>query len=817
MRPRSLELKALPIWAVMMLVLISFGLALSSVRVKSATFDEEAYIGEGIAIWKEGNYWLQTNHPALGPIIGTVFLLTEPRLNAPTDHACWPNGTARSCGRELLFYRSNTNRVLFLARVPTLFLMVLMVALVSRWTTELYGRRAAVLSAALCAFDPNLLANGQLLTLDFATALSVLLSSWALYHFWMRPGWGRLAVAGLSLGMAGSTRFTTGFLIPIYLAFSLVQVRQPVWKGQFRGLAALSLVKRAFASIVLVTAMGGIAAVTIWLIHGADFGPVPRWNGTCLPAPAYFDELARLLQHYSVPQDAFLLGVHYKGGWWPYFIVAFLVKTPLPTLAAIALASASTVRRHISLHFGDAVLLATGGGYFCLALLSPLNTGYRLLLPMLPPLLVFAGRSAMLGTLPHRLRCLPMALVGWLMVANLIIYPDYLAYFNELVGPSNGYRVLVDSNLDWGQDLPALERYISEHNISQIYLSWFGESRPWQYRIPYRAIPSKPDDLTDLFTRVYHPDYPPPGVYAISATNLQALLFDNKELFAWFLDQEPVAQPGYSILIYEVPRLLDPDAPTVTVALGGIQVDQVPPTAFETLWHTNDLRLRWFLPATSCILPSEPEVWYVLRDGIFPSWCPLWEQTDAVTRMPERDGTEQIVFYRLKAASTERAGWIGTISASSLLFLSNEMTFVPSEAPDLRQAILPPVRFSDRLELLGYRTLTPTIQPGEEWAMVTYWRVVTDDGTPLKIFVQVLDDSGNVRCQYDGLDVPTIGWHTGDLLVQHHPVPIAGDIEPGRYWVQLGVYDSRTMARLPITVNDEMVGTQLLLPSVEVH
>jgi hypothetical protein len=370
----------------------------------------------------------------------------------------------------------------------------------------------------------------------------------------------------------------------------------------------------------------------------------------------------------------------------------------------------------------------------------------------------------------------------------------------------------VDSNLDWGQDLPTLEKYVEEHNITSLYLSWFGESRPWQYNIPYRFIPSKPDELSDLYTRVYHPEYPPPGTYAISATNLQALLFDDRELFGWFLRREPVAQPGYSIMIYEVPRLLDSAAPPVTVALGDRQIDQVPADAFEMLWRTNDLYLRWYNTQTSCIFPPEDVVWYVLDADIplAPPLCPLWEEAERMAELPMRGGEGQsLAFYRLQTTPAMREDWIHDLAVASPVIVSDEAT-------DLHREIAPPLRFGDRLDMMGYRVFSDSFEPGSEWQFVSYWRV-TGLGSELKVFVQLLDDGGNVRAQYDGLDVPVIGWREGDFLVQRHVLALPGDLSPGRYWVQFGVYDVGTGNRLPVLMDDVSVGTRLLLPAVEVR
>jgi 4-amino-4-deoxy-L-arabinose transferase-like glycosyltransferase len=807
-------------WATVALLLVAFGLALTSARVKSATFDEEAYIGKGTAIWKEGNYWLRTAHPTLAPMLNTLPLLLEPEVTPPTEHHCWPDGSGRSCGRVMLFYQGDTQRTLLLTRLPTLFLMLILGSLAYRWAADLFGPLGGLVTLALCVFDPNLLAHGRLVTLDFATTFTFFLTFFALYRFWRRPGWGRSILTGIALGAAGATRYTAGTLLLPFVLLCLARVWRPAPQGAFPALAAPSRWRRLAVALLLLAAMSAIAAFTVWVIHGADFGPVPRWGDIQLPAPAYFNDLAALLEYRDKPQDAFLLGRHYVGGWWPYFVVAFLVKTPLPTILLIAVAIVGLIKRRDG-RLGEVVLLVFAGYYFVLSLVNPFNIGYRHLLPLLPFLFVFAARVVRPFARASRpwLRAVPVALLGWLAVANLAIYPHYLAYFNELVGPRNGYRVLVDSNLDWGQDLPALEKYVKEHDVPSLYLSWFGESRPWQYNIPYRSIPSKPDELSDLYTRVYHPDYPPPGTYAISATNLQALLFDDKELFGWFLQREPVAQPGYSVMIYEVPHLLDSDAPPVTVALGDRQIDQVPADAFEMLWHTNDLHLRWYNTQASCILPSEDVVWYVL-DADIPldlPLCPLWEEAEWMSELPMRGGEGQsLAFYRLQTTPAMREDWFHDLAAASPVIVSDEVAFGSDEAPELRREITPPLRLGDRLDLIGYRALSARLEPGSEWQFVSYWQV-TGLGSEVEIFVQLLDDGGNVRAQYDGLDIPAVGWQEGDFLAQRHTLSLPDDLSPGRYWVQFGVYDVETGNRLPVLVDDISVGTRLLLPAMEVR
>ena len=142
------------------------------------------------------------------------------------------------------------------------------------------------------------------------------------------------------------------------------------------------------------------------------------------------------------------------------------------------------------------------------------------------------------------------ALCAWYVGASWTIHPHYLAYFNEIAGgPSRGYRCLVDSNLDWGQDLKRLERFMEENDIPRIRLSYFGSDSPQRYGIAYDWLPSvvlvdpSPERRKPILRQ---------GWFAISATNLQGVYFENKNMFAWLRERQPVARLGYSMFIYHL-------------------------------------------------------------------------------------------------------------------------------------------------------------------------------------------------------------------------------------------------------------------------
>ncbi|MCJ7543372.1 MAG: hypothetical protein MUP47_02210, partial [Phycisphaerae bacterium] len=173
------------------------------------------------------------------------------------------------------------------------------------------------------------------------------------------------------------------------------------------------------------------------------------------------------------------------------------------------------------------VLLAV---YWATAIISRINIGHRHILPTYPVMFILAGSGVRLFRRGWR------GLLGWVLALSLVAYvgeglwtwPNYLAYFNQWVGGSrNGYRHLVDSSLDWGQDLPGLKRWLDEHGLSgpssttPVYLSYFGASSPAHYEVRALRLPG--------FIELDPPQHGIPfmltgGVYCISATMLQTVV-----------------------------------------------------------------------------------------------------------------------------------------------------------------------------------------------------------------------------------------------------------------------------------------------------
>jgi len=831
-----------------LLLLALYAQMMGSVRFKSATYDEQEYVARGYAVLRTGDMRLRLRHPLLTNLIGAVPLLLLPDLRVPTDHGSWANAEFHEFSAQFLwtYNRQWADQIVYLSRWPMMLLTVVLAAFVYRWARALYGPGGGLLALALVTFDPNLIAHGRLANTDIGATAFIFIAAYAFWEYQRRPCGRRLLLAGVACGLAQTTRFTALLLFPIFGLELLIARMEDIRARCPESMEGRrerhgSWWHKLGRAILVLLALASISSATIWAIHGFTWGPVDgigmslgcRHSDGPLsaPAPDYWGEFLSLTQRLGRADRAFLLGRIYEGGWWPYFFVAFAVKTPLPTLLLAGWATVRLAKRGGGVRrprlSSDISFLLPAVAYFAIAVAGNLNTGYRLILPMLPFLAVHTARLALspcplvslspvpsirlsvahpLTPLAPRLvsrSLLRLVLIAWLITGVLLIYPHYLAYFNELVGPRNGYKVLVDSNLDWGQDLPGLRTWMGEHGVDHVYLSWFGVAPPEHYGVRYRYLPGWPPFERPAL-RVYHPQRPLPGVYAISATNLQGVLLDDPDTFAFFRDQHPVAQVGHSIMIYQVPATASP----ANLALGGMRFDQVPASLLDTHLGTNDLRLRWFDPATSLILlPHQSQACYVIGDE-----SPLAELL--VTRFlaglrPLAEGPGFRLYPCPDGADVD--GHLDVAAASPVL-QSSEVEFSPGDAPTMRSPVSLPASFDGQVAFLGYEYLTPSPIPGEEMALLTYWRVLQSPEHPLTIFVHLLDDHSRMWGQHDGLDVPVEGWVPGDVVVQLHAFTVAADTPPGRYWVEVGLYEPQTLERLSVLGDDGVpLGNRLLL------
>ena len=523
-------------------LLVMFGLMLSSALQKSPTVDEDNHLTRGLAFLRTGDPRLRLEHPPLVNSLAALPILLDPLAQVPADLGAWQAGDWYEVADTVVWGRgAAADAVINTSRVPIMLLALLLGAIVFRWADEMYGVDAALLALTLYAFDPNILAHARLNTNDLGVTLFVFLTGYAAWRWLRRPPRLRSTLlTGCLIGLALGSKYLALILVLFFGLLMLID--RPTDSGGWRDRC------RRFGWLAL---MGVAATLTLWALYGLHWdspwpGGTTRW-----PLGLYLRGAVDAAGRAGTGQASFLLGQS-SNGFWYYFPVAFLVKTPIPTLLLLVGAAVLTLRERSFPR--EAVLLFPCLGYLLVLMLSSFNLGYRHLLPMLPFLFTFAGKmAAKLKAGPLLLRSLGWLLPAWLIAASFVIWPHYLAYFNEAVGgPSNGHKIVVDSNIDWGQDLLGLEQYLNQEGITRLRLSYFGPDRPGYLGIDVEPLPGLPP-TSDLWRDPpFNPENPEPGIYAISVTNLQELFFIEKRVYPWFRAREPDAVIGYSIHVYRV-------------------------------------------------------------------------------------------------------------------------------------------------------------------------------------------------------------------------------------------------------------------------
>jgi hypothetical protein len=525
-------------------------------RMKSATYDEPIYVTAGYTHLALRDFRVNPQTPPLAKLIAAAPLLALD-VTFRTDDVAWREGYQNKLARQFFYRWNDAGRVLFWTRLPVVALACLLAAAVYLWTRRRLGGGAAVVALLLCVLNPDVLAHGQIATTDVALALFVFLTVVLFERVVERATPLRVIGAGLCLGAALATKVSAVVLFPVLAVLALLAGR-PRWKALAATLAAMTL-----------TAWGVLWAAHLFQpsVSSDPRSPAYGWNllpaghpmgaalrtardWRLLPEPYLYGLSFRVAANSDAEEgvaNAFLLGRTSETGWWYYFPVTFALKTPLPLIAMLIGAAVLLVRR--GLRREDAWVWLPAAAYGGLMMAQRLNLGHRYLLPVYPFLFVaaagFAAWALERGA-PAWRRWLLGGLLAWYAVGTLRVHPHYLAYFNEAAGgPRNGYKRLVDSSLDWGQDLPGLKAWQDRHGAARLKLSYFGMADPEYYGIRCERLPGFPPPA-QVVTEVN-----PGDVLAVSATNLQTVRLDQgRRLMRRLRETEPIDQVGYSILIY---------------------------------------------------------------------------------------------------------------------------------------------------------------------------------------------------------------------------------------------------------------------------
>ncbi len=521
------------------------------IRANSQTHDEGVHLTAGYSYLATHQFRLNPEHPPLLKELAALPIYLRYRLPFQPAANLWdqqPEAEKWGISRDFLYHSSvPPDELLTLGRLPGLVLGGLLVALVGWWSYRLWGVKAALLGTALAAFEPNLVTNACLITTDLGSALFIFLTMYLLWEYGNSRSPLLLVAAGITTGLALASKLT-GILLfgmgGVVLAAHVLLAKSPLFPPAKENIGSPRAV-RLKQAVVIAVVVAGLAAVTIlptYFFQGWDtwiYGF--QWQ----------------MKKSGIGHDAFFLGEYSKTGWLAYFPVAFLIKTPLPSLLLI-LASLVFFRAGTPWRLRDVLfLLLPVGIILALMVTAKINIGVRYLTPIYPFLFVAASRLATLRFprpwLAPLLLGVPVLLTA---ASSLRQAPHYLAYFNELTrGPGYDYsdHCLADTNIDWGQDLKGLKEYVDRERLPMIYLSYFGTAPPKAYGIEYQEMPS--------FGAVDWPPRPierlprdePRKMLAVSVTNLQGAYLGEPGPYAFFYHKRsPVAKIGWSIWIYDL-------------------------------------------------------------------------------------------------------------------------------------------------------------------------------------------------------------------------------------------------------------------------
>ena len=533
-------------------VALQAGLAVHAMRGTSATFDEGAHLPAGYTHLVLGDHRLNPEQPPLAKLLAAAPLLAV-RPVMKEDARSWAEARQWEFGRSFLYRWNDADRLLFLGRLPIVALGSCLVVAVFLEARRRFGAAAAAAALGFAALSPDVLAHGALVTTDLAFALFFFLSVVAFSRVVEEATPRRVVVAGLATGAAFATKFSAPILLPVLLLLGLLGPRRRRLPLVLAGVFALTLlvVWASYGFRPALSPDAGVRAALRAPLETPVAGLLPRAiaaAGNVGLVPEDYARGALFVMAHSEARSTFLLGELSDRGFPQYFLVTFLLKTPVPLLlfTAFALARIGRLDRPAAAFLWLPVLV-----YAAFTLTRGLQIGHRHLLPVYPFLFVAAGEAAARLWSWRRPAGLALAAVLglWYAGGTLRQHPHHLAYFNEIAGgPAKGWRLLVDSNLDWGQDLKRLATWMRENGVARIKLSYFGSADPWYYGIDAEALPGYTSPHAARVTREIRPG----DIVAVSATNLQGVYLEpeDRALMARLRALEPMGRVGWSILVY---------------------------------------------------------------------------------------------------------------------------------------------------------------------------------------------------------------------------------------------------------------------------
>jgi hypothetical protein len=551
-------------WAIIAAVVLTSGATETlSALGETQTWDEGIHLSAGYAYLTRSDFRWNQEHPPLAKLLSALPLIGfHPEL--PVNAESWRNLDETQMGIDFLYHNhASADSLLFAGRAVTMVLSLLYLGASAWIIRRRLGPAAALLTVSLCAFDPNLIAHARYITTDFPVTAFYFVAALLWMEYLISGRLRDLVLAALGFALALVTKFSALLLLPGFAVLYAIRWWQRPSDFPLRRTAAVG------AALVGVTLV--VAAVAYWpetlrcwrtavppLTASVDRGNLigealyraGRWFH--LPAHAFFTGLGKVAQHNQGGHSSYLLGMRSDKGWWYYFPVVFAVKSTIAALAATLLLVAAGVgaaRRLRTVPFLWLGLLVPPTIYFVFSMTSAINIGMRHILPVYPFLYLAVAALLTQANAPRWARYAAVSLAALQIAECASIFPDYLAFFNAISGgPGNGPHYLVDSNIDWGQDIKKLRNWLRAHGTNTARVWYFGNAQMDYYGIRADTFPDPSDE------KGWHAI---DGYAVSSVTVLQGVYVPLNQVAPLRL-RDPIAKVGWSMYVYDFRRTRAP-------------------------------------------------------------------------------------------------------------------------------------------------------------------------------------------------------------------------------------------------------------------
>jgi 4-amino-4-deoxy-L-arabinose transferase-like glycosyltransferase len=506
-------------------------------RVFSVTNDEPTHISAGLELLEYHRYNLQSENPPLARVV----LAAIPWFSGMRFD---PHGTFSDQLRSVFHRHGEYKANLFRVRAGTIVFFIIAAVAVFFAARDALGDAGALAATFLFTMEPIVLGYSALATHDGPAVAGLAVALLAFLHWLRRPDLTRALIFGAAFGFSINCKFSSIVFVPVTCgAIAAVRLFRDAELRQKFARAIATMLPAAGVTLFVIWAGYGFtvhtfAELQLWM----DSYPLPLQHVLAhispfipLPAPAFFDGISALHKTNQEGFPAFLCGRQGTTGWWWYFPFAVAMKTTVAALVLFLSGAWFALRdRRLRGPFAEWSLAALAT--IIVAMPSTLDVGVRYILPFYVPFAIASAAAAL--AMLHASRAsaaVAIALLVCHLGASALAHPDYFPYFNLFAGRDPS-RYLIDSNIDWGQDILRLRSVVRREHIPSLTFALMG-----------------PDDLAALgFPTAYPISMWTRSHGWIAISDHARQMMQEQGALRW-LPAQPARRVGKSISLYYIP------------------------------------------------------------------------------------------------------------------------------------------------------------------------------------------------------------------------------------------------------------------------